>query len=218
MPNYCSNTLKIVGTKETLEKVYKDIFVIADLTEEQKENRDPSSIYTPGSIEFGKLIPVPENLDDKVTGGWFSITEFLWGQKWSGSDTDVSLTPVRYDEPEGYHTIHAIFDTAWAPALAFYKHLSEIYPDVIVDVVYDEGGMDFSGHVIYRGGKTLLNDERDSIYKYIDNDDDTDEIDQESVSEDGEYVEQHQDYWFEESMLSEMLEDDFKKDYLSCED
>lgn len=91
-------------------------------------------------VDFGRIIPVPEDAD-RV---WYDEN---WGTKWNANGP----TAFRHSELE----VRYYFDTAWSPPEPVAVRLSEMFPDVVVALAFDEPGMDFGGVLFLRGGLVL---------------------------------------------------------------
>jgi hypothetical protein len=60
-----------------------------------------------------------------------------WGTKWNAYDQDV------YHYGNGF--IRAEFYTAWSPPREIFAKLCELYPDVEINISYEEAGMAYEG-------------------------------------------------------------------------
>jgi len=112
-------------------------------------------------VDFNKVIPMPVHQPDLTKpnpfyaeGGlgteeeqkfgrdntwyWWSINN--WGTKWNAYSTIV----------EGEEDVY--FETAWSPASPVYLKLSEIFPDAVIKVSYQDEGGGFKCIEIYKGG------------------------------------------------------------------
>jgi hypothetical protein len=158
MPNWCDNTVEVVGDKEVLETIL----------EKAKDENQPFS--------FQKLVPQPEELNDTKHFGsktsekegefenallgnrefaytdWYNWRLGNWGTKW---DLDFDTTQVSKIVPttDGKQFKFEIgYSTAWAPALQFWQTLSEQYP-IRVKNLYAEEGIGFLGRAFIENGE-----------------------------------------------------------------
>ena len=140
MPNWCNNTVRLT-------------------------HEDPAMIIrardslTEGKF-FNEFVPVPKGLsesiastltDEKLTeanfekygyASWYDFCVNEWGTKW---DTECHSVDT---DPEYPDALEAVFDTAWAPPIAFYEKLERL--GFQVEAKYYEAGMFFAG--MYENG------------------------------------------------------------------
>lgn len=155
MPNWCSNSVTIVGPKEKIEAFGKFL----------DENN--------GKDWFNFFLPCPQELTDTVSGyvgedkqaaheaqqkaniekyghaDWYSWCVENWGTKWNCDAQDWTIEGDR---------ISFWFDSAWSPPVALY-HVIEQDNIFEVEAGYLEEGMGFVGR--YSGGF-------DDYYEYSD--------------------------------------------------
>lgn len=157
MPNWCNNALQIVApNNHKLTIVCKKLGL---------KNEIPQ-------VNFGSIVPEPRDLkedEDTVMPGWYSWRVNNWGTKWDVGDIDES--EITYDELESdtasstgwitYPRVRVQFATAWAPPTPFVMALSEKYPDCIILLEFEEGGIGFEGELLMKGGEIEYEAERD---------------------------------------------------------
>jgi hypothetical protein len=181
MPNWCSNSLKLVATTAESEKKLTEIVSAIARAIVLKEN--------PPIFEM--IRPVPEDL--KITAGflgrgtpeqaeletleadnlkhygyknWHGFCMAEWGTKW-----DMSIA----DSPEVYkiegNAVTIYFDTAWSPPEGIYHALEAM--GFKVEATYIEQGVGFIGH--YKNGIDICED-MNQFYPVTDNEEDEDEF------------------------------------------
>lgn len=127
MPNWCNNTLRISGDKEVISR-------IRDWYEKYQSNKTELGL-------FGTFYPLPEELKDTTAPSsepnWYDWQTTEWGTKWDTGEVCLVV--------ETENEIRLLFDTAWAPPIAFYEKLSEDYPKLHIRASYYEPGCDFCG-------------------------------------------------------------------------
>ena len=117
MPNWCSNVATINhGDKLKIDAIEAEL---------HKEKDDIAL--------FQMLRPRPVEFD--MGDSWYGWNVDNWGTKWEASVYDFD----RIDD----HNIRIVFDTAWAPPIAFYEYIFEQGYDTTA--YYDECGMAFCG-------------------------------------------------------------------------
>lgn len=141
MPNWCNNSLRVLGAKELVEDFYKTQFSIDEDTKEEV-------------LDFGKLIPEPtfNNADEQNqydNGNWHTWRCNNWGVKWN-ANTNYIEKNIGTDEI-GEMTID--FDTAWTTPTAWFEKLCEKYPTLDMELAYHECGMGFRGFMTNVNGK-----------------------------------------------------------------
>ena len=152
MPNWCSNTIEIEGTKEQIN-------AFVSFLDEQS-----------GKNWFNFFRPCPQELVDTVSGfvgedkqsahetqqkmniekhghaDWYSWSVDNWGTKWNCDAQDW----MKIENPnEDQASVTFWFDSAWSPPTALYEFI-ESNSEFIVTASYLEEGMSFVGQ--FSGG------------------------------------------------------------------
>jgi len=142
MPNWCNNSLSLVGPTKELKKLRQ--------------------AYIDGAL-FEAILPVPKKLAEQQADGsdrpelvkeygysdWYSFATTEWGTKWDvGSDNAFSevgeIVPNGNDDEIGETARWSFFfDTAWSPPIGIYEKLFEDGFEVYA--TYYEPGCDFAG-------------------------------------------------------------------------
>ena len=113
MPNWCNNTVRLI-------------------------HEDPAMIIrardalTRGEF-FSEFVPIPAYEKDN----WYAFCVREWGTKW---DTECHSVDTYEEYPD---TLEAVFDTAWAPPIEFYRKMEKM--GFTVEAKYYESGMCFAG-------------------------------------------------------------------------
>jgi hypothetical protein len=151
MPNWCSNTLTVLGPAEALDEFVKRA------RREAKEGEEASDF----SLE--RFIPTPEELISRPSPGgamqnlykapadpkdddWYSWRVRNWGTKW---DVDAAITGL-----PGGPVVYS-FSSAWAPPEPGIKAIAKLIPKLTFTLEYDEPGMNFSGILRVEGDQVL---------------------------------------------------------------
>jgi len=148
MPNWCGNTLKVIGDEKDLKKFTKKI--------------KPKNFLS-------SFIPIPKELENTTsprkgkkdlnlilkykTDNWYDWCRINWGTKW---DFEVEID----GDPE-FNEIIISFDSAWSPPIEGLKNISKMYPNIIFFINYDEPGMGFKGLARIQNGT-----EKNSCFNY----------------------------------------------------
>lgn len=153
MPNWCNNILTITSDNgEVGEDIYNALVPDEALQAEDifayREEGWGQLVFT-----FAKVYPVPEKLQQN--SGWYDWCIANWGTKW-----DASSTYLNRKEPD---VLEFSYDTAWSPAEGFVKFISAAYPELTFRNDFMEVGCSFVGHVTYKSGKAIENEERGDI-------------------------------------------------------
>jgi hypothetical protein len=160
MPNWCDNTVEVVGSKEVLETILA----------KAKDDESPFS--------FQKLVPQPEFLDETKRSGsdagevewmnalagntkfgytdWYNWRLGNWGTKWDLSFDTTQVSKIVPTTDGKQFKFEIGYTTAWSPALTFWQNLSEQYP-IRVKNLYAEEGVGFLGRAFIENGE--LDDE-----------------------------------------------------------
>ena len=129
MPNWCSNSITISGSTDTIKQLWDDAHVGDD---------------------FGLLnamVPMPKELDGTTKGtdgdavNWYDWRVTNWGTKWDISDEGLEYV----DNGDGTSVIQGWFDSAWAPPIEAYNTFLDDMDGCYIEATYEEGGMDFAG-------------------------------------------------------------------------
>jgi len=168
MPNWCENDLTIEGKLERLQE-FREKMRGKDRNGEETCLNEEALIPYPE--EFKKMDEVAaqyhkEHPDDwrnapkdGFNSGGYEWCIENWGTKW-GFCRVQEPELQSYGDDEGTLTYH--FDTAWSPPLPLVKKMGELFPDLIFDLRYFEGLMQFNG--IYRIENGQVTDERSGDY------------------------------------------------------
>jgi hypothetical protein len=123
MPNWCSNTIEIEGTKEQINK-------FVSFLDEQG-----------GKEWFTFFKPTPPELKEE---GWYEWNIENWGTKWNCDAQDW----VKVENPnEDESSVTFWFDSAWSPPTALYEFIESI-STMNIKASYNEGGMGFVGEFV----------------------------------------------------------------------
>ena len=139
MPNWCNNSIKIVGDVETLSQL--------------------KPVIAAGEGLLQAIKPMPKELEGTVspsdTPNWYDWCNANWGTKW---DPEVHLESK--DNGDGTAEINGWFDTAWGPPIEAFQTLVDDWDSCYIELFYEESGMCFVGCFDSEGG--------DDYYEYSD--------------------------------------------------
>ena len=128
MANYITNKLKIVGSKEKIQKVFDFIKIEKDF------DKDINGI---GTIDFNKITPMPKwvynknlGFEDELKYGsencWRDWSIKNWGTKWNA-----------FGQKDKRNTVDTIyFQTAWNGIPNLIRKLAWIFQDIIIEYSY----------------------------------------------------------------------------------
>ena len=123
MPNWCSNTIEIEGTKEQIN-------AFVSFLDEQT-----------GKEWFSFFKPTPPELKEE---GWYEWNVENWGTKWNCDAQDW----VKVENPSADESsVTFWFDSAWSPPTALYEFI-EATSTLNIKASYNEGGMGFVGEFV----------------------------------------------------------------------
>ena len=132
MPNWCSNSITISGSTDTIKQLWDDAHVGDD---------------------FGLLnamVPMPKELEGTTApseeANWYEWCIENWGTKWDITDEGLEYI----DNGDGTSVIAGWFDSAWGPPIEAYNTFLDDMDGCYIEATYEEGGMDFAG--IYTDG------------------------------------------------------------------
>jgi hypothetical protein len=87
---------------------------------------------------------------------WYTWRLANWGTKWRAGYSKLregTEDPLIYD-----------FDTAWAPPLDLFEHVSNLFPKLKFTLRYGEGGNDFQGYKVFKDGECIEHTEGSFVY------------------------------------------------------
>jgi len=94
---------------------------------------------------------------------WYEWCCSHWGTKWGDTDTDLTSHPFDHSNPEGQldeisdsdTEITLSYQTAWSPATGLVTHISELYPNLIFQVVSTEESEMFAVWEVVHNGTII---------------------------------------------------------------
>ncbi len=140
MPNHVTNILRFTGDAKTVQAMREAV----------------AFTNHPGCIDFGKVLPVPENIymgnlgqaERQLYGknNWYDWCLANWGTKWNAYDfPDIAPTDGSFR-----------FNTAWNAPHPVIQKLSEMYPDLTIHHLWaDEDIGSNCGEKTYKAGQVL---------------------------------------------------------------
>ena len=143
MPNWCSNSIAIQGSTETIKTLWDD-------AQTNWRNNDygllDAMVPMPTALK-GTTSPSPDDGSQPVVDGatdWYQWAVNNWGTKWDVADDGLEYT----DHGDGTSSISGWFDTAWAPPIDAYNRFLDSMDGCSIEATYYEPGMDFVGEYI----------------------------------------------------------------------
>jgi len=128
MPNWCFNSLEIIGNKSDLDEIAKRV---------NDANSFLKGLY-PMLNDDGSSMDY--NYDH-----WVKV----YGTKW---EDDLSGPAVVSNDLSGRLKLDVCFQTAWSPPLEGLFAISQLWPSCVFGITYTEPGMSFAGfEIVYNG-------------------------------------------------------------------
>lgn len=145
MPNWCENSLRLIGPLQT-RKVFERAIAVKD---GDVERYSICASLIPRPVEFEDESPSPETKHKLRmlygADGWYDWSVINWGTKWG--DCETSRAPNEFGE--------YFFTSAWSPPIAMLEPISVMFPDLVFELVFAEYGEGFAGAAIARDGYVL---------------------------------------------------------------
>ena len=157
MPNHCWNTLRVTGKEAELEKFRK--FAEGEPYDSGEER----------VLDFDKFVPYPEKykaldlkaredeknkieprVKDGYNSGGYEWCIANWSTKWNAYD--VTFNKV-LDKKKKVIGLSYNFSTAWAPPEKVVRKMGEMFPELCVELDYEESGEGFSGELVMVNGE-----------------------------------------------------------------
>lgn len=147
MPNWCYNTLQVCGKEAEMtrfkEAVRTDTHPLKfGTTRPMPEfNQEDKKDYKPLSLLV--LAATGQTIDLANCKDWYTWTVAAWGTKW-----DLDESTKFEEEAKGLlkkPTLRYVFDTAWAPPIAWLEFTSALFPMLLfkLSCVYEDGKESF---------------------------------------------------------------------------
>lgn len=181
MPNWCENHLVIAGKEDELDKLISKIKEVpSHLSSDEIKMEEGYCLFenlypTPADLLIGDVPMLAEtdeqksNLEKHGYSDWYSWRIDNWGTKWQ--ETGLSIAQEKHvSKNTGIASIGFNFDTAWAPALGVFEKASQLYPNIMFCLYYQEPGMGFCGRNIWMNGEEVESQEGEIISDYFDED------------------------------------------------
>lgn len=147
MPNWCENKLIVVGDEEDL----------LEFKEQAKSHEE--GIET--DIRMNNFIPMPEELIKTVSPwehpNWKDWALENWGCKW-----DLSARLIKETED----SLTYEFASPWSPPINWILNIAPMFPELLFQLRYKEGGMCFQGTLSAKDYLCINNEEE--YHEYID--------------------------------------------------
>lgn len=147
MPNWCECWLGVEGPAAELARF---------LDAAKGENNPTEEDAADSVLWFDSLLPTPPEL--LAGSGWYDWRVEHWGTKWNAECDD-------YDGSPGSGRVGFSFLSAWSPPEPLLKAVARDYPSLAFTLEYAEGGMDYSGRLVLRGGR-VVSDESGAYGEY----------------------------------------------------
>ncbi len=153
MPNWCSNSLRVIGPKSEIDRFLQKAQGCGVRGSERL------------SLDFNKFMPVPEEvvaagviLNERSgfkESAIFNWCAEKWGTKWNAdSDTKAEVS-------DGEVKFH--FQTAWAPPRQVVMAMAKEFPLLKFQLNYSEPGCGFAGTLICEHGVVITDECKDWI-------------------------------------------------------
>jgi hypothetical protein len=143
MPNWCSNSITISGSTETIKTLWDD-------AQANWKNNDygllDAMVPMPTALK-GTTSPAPLDGSQPAVDGydnWYDWCVANWGTKWDVSDEGLEYV----DNGDGTSSITGYMDTAWAPPIEAYNKFLDDMDGCSIEATYHEPGMDFLGEYV----------------------------------------------------------------------
>ena len=150
MPNWCENSLKVIGNKEDLVKF-----------KEQAKSKEKSIVT---DIRMNNFVKMPKELIDTTSPrehpNWYEWALENWGTKW-----DLAAHLIREKDNELFYE----FDSAWSPPIKWLENIGTMFPKLTFELEYREGGMCFQGFATAKD-KFFISQDQDYFEEFIDYD------------------------------------------------
>ena len=150
MPNWCQNTLALMGPKDVLEEIAATGLSLQTLIPVPEELQKMEKRYPVPKGEKEERARLMAKYGVDTAYDW-QVTR--WGTKW-----DINVGQITVEPPYGTGTDHEIsvsFDSAWSPPVKALETLYERYRDrgLTLWLEYFEPGCGFLGNAVGKDGQ-----------------------------------------------------------------
>ena len=97
---------------------------------------------------FSVIFPRPASEDEN----WYDWNIANWGTKWDANDFNMSVSDS---------DIHMHFSTAWSPSEGVTRRMSQRFPTLHIEHLYEEPGMAFEGKLVFENGECTMDEQQD---------------------------------------------------------
>lgn len=149
MPNWCSNSVTFTHPDRTKLQQLVDAYNVGETMDKLFPCPTDLRDTVAGSMGHGTPEQAAlekkqaENIDNYGAKDWYDWCVDNWGTKWDFGREDGRPPAEIKTDAAGEEYVELGFDTAWAPPLGFYAHLTA--QGFRVKAYYFEGGMGFCG-------------------------------------------------------------------------
>lgn len=191
MPNWVYNTVSITGSPELVEQVremlaqpyetnHKEFVINDDGTQGYKQTKGVHeskfsfwNIQSPTDLDSYYGEEAKTDLDNFAesykkamaeSNHWYEWNCREWGCKWDASNVELQ-EPY---EANGKLTIGYRFDTPWSPPLEAIAKLAHQYPDLVIEIDYEEE-QGWGGNWILEGDEITYQEEWDIPSSHAEN-------------------------------------------------
>lgn len=174
MPNWVFNSLCVSGNSEQVAQVKFQVgqpvtklideynFDTKEYTKQEITKSNPIfsfwNIIAPTDLEaYAKQPTFNASFDEMMNGAgndWYSWNNRNWGTKWDVGKWDNEEYSETEIVDEGSEFIIYRFNTAWSPPFPVIQELSKQYPELAVDLEYEEE-TGWGGEITFKNGEII---------------------------------------------------------------
>lgn len=154
MPNWCNNSIEIIGPKREIKSLWEEIMQNKDKGLLSVICPQPDNMFHGNLGERERQLCISKNIPN-----WYDWNIENWGTKWDVSISDLSFVEDGSSIPvENLSNINGFFESAWTPPIQAYEYFLKKNPSCKIIASYYEIGMDFGGHFHEDGFVTEIKD------------------------------------------------------------
>ena len=174
MPNWVFNSLCVSGNSEQVAQVKFQVgqpitkmidefnFETNSYTRKEITMSNPIfsfwNVIAPTDLEaYNKQPEFKASFDEMLSGAgddWYSWNNRNWGTKWDVGRFDTDEYPETEISDEGSEFVIYKFNTAWSPPFPVIQELSRQYPELVVDLEYEEE-QGWGGEITFKNGEII---------------------------------------------------------------
>lgn len=145
MPNWVTNKIEVIGhnAMEFVKDFFNEDFSFNKLIPEPTTIEECEEKYLIKNEEDARSHFLAwDETNEKRWFNWYDWHCDKWGTKWDVDTDELSVSGTS-----------VCFYTAWSCPIPILIKLSQMFPQFVFDIVYEDEAMDYGGHLMLKDGE-----------------------------------------------------------------